>query len=161
MMCHNLKLASDILHYSGSRFVLHPFKGVRDSILLPEDGLHSFIDLSRVPAFASDSQTASCACSSVKLPSIRTTRPWPQIRHVIDKVHCHTCNHATLSDILTLRQRNNYWNDASQRYLADIIHALNTMRLRHLPLRRTKLLSDHLTDFRTISFLSTISFLMK
>lgn len=117
----NVTRESDILHYDGSRVLFPPVNGDRDSMLLIDDGLHSYLDLSRFPAFVSASQSVALTCSAVEPQSSPTARPWLETRRVIDKVHRHTCGHASYSDMRTLLQRNNYWSEAAQRYLADVV----------------------------------------
>lgn len=91
----------DILYYGGSCVLYPPFNSVRDSIPLIDNGFHIFISFSRFPALATASQPVALTCSSVKLLSTPTARLCSKTRRDIDKVHRHTCGHATFFDIWT------------------------------------------------------------
>lgn len=91
----NVTGKSDNLHYDGSRVLLPPVDYVRDSLSLIDDGLHSFMDLTRFPAFASAIQPVTLTCSKAAPQSSPTAQAWSETRRVLNKVHLLTCGHAS------------------------------------------------------------------
>lgn len=82
---------------------------------------HSYIPLTAVAVNDSSSTRISMLAgfsASTKSDSSTTDMPWPELKKVLDRVHTHVCGHASYSDIKTLLERNNLWNDASRHYIS-------------------------------------------
>lgn len=101
--------------------MLSPLNGARDTLSIIDEGLHSYVELSRFPRFCNSLQTVALASSCGLLQDSTVERPWNETRRVINKVHKHTSGHASYSDMRTLLMRNKFWSESAQQYLAEII----------------------------------------
>lgn len=106
--------------------MMPPVNGIRDSIKMIYDGLHSYVDIEKLKIVASPSCTLSgCPVALNTNPSI--LNPWSQTKGVIDKVHPHVGGHSSYSDIEVLLQRKTIWTEEVLHYLSilleNVLHA--------------------------------------
>eukprot|EP00178_Gracilaria_changii_P015990 TRINITY_DN4502_c0_g1_i1.p1 TRINITY_DN4502_c0_g1~~TRINITY_DN4502_c0_g1_i1.p1 ORF type:complete len:217 (+),score=18.60 TRINITY_DN4502_c0_g1_i1:155-805(+) len=60
-------------------------------------------------------------CAMASMGDTVSTRPWSELKKIVDKVHKHVCGHAVYSDIKILLQRNGLWNEGVNKYLALVL----------------------------------------
>lgn len=96
-------------------------------ISLVDHGFHSYIPFE---AFGpTDTKLTDPAafgrvfCATLHVHSAsQATRPWSELKPIVDKVHRHVCGHSNYQDIKTLLQRNNIWNNDVRKYLYAVLH---------------------------------------
>lgn len=116
----NVNRKCNIEHIDCNKVIL-PCK--EDSIELVDFDFHSYIPYKK---FLPDPDTSSFVtenkiyCATAKISQV-LSRPWFEVKKIIDKVHKHVCGHSTYSDIKTLLERNKLWNAEVQKYLASTL----------------------------------------
>lgn len=94
-----------------------------------DNNQHSHISFDRFKCFIdenvnnmSPSSSNMCFDNTLKGLTVSPTYDnWSNIHRVVDKVHKHVCGHFTYSDMKTLPQCTNLWNDQTQNYLSNVI----------------------------------------
>lgn len=132
--------AGDLLYYSGNRILFPPHNEICDSLTVVDRRLHSYIRIDRFHNNASAIATiASPACTAaVKSDHAPQTRPWSEIKRIIDEVHCHTCSHSNYSDRQTLLKKQ-LWSKEAQEHLSDTLQRCKHSIAASTPQPRRKL----------------------
>lgn len=121
VVCRNVTRHCNIVHIDDNKIV---FPKTRDSISLVDLQFHSHIPygafLGGVRPCSEDMSKKLC-CATAGLSNETNTRPWSEIKKIVDKVHKHVCGHSTYPDIKILLDRNNLWNTETNKYLSSVL----------------------------------------
>lgn len=86
--------------------------GEEDYISLADFDLHSFIPyenfLSNRAIDSLETWNKIYCAATAQINGQILTRPWSEVKNIIDKVHKHVCGTSTYSDMKILLQRENY-----------------------------------------------------
>lgn len=119
---------SQVLNKSGSKIVIYPSNGIRHSIIIIYDGLHSYISTKKCKLLVSPLFVLTGHKSSININS-NILKSWSQNKRILYKVHLHTCGHSTFSDIRTLFERNLIWSEDVEKYCGDVIRNFTSIIL--------------------------------
>ena len=132
----NVTRRSDILHNGMNCIRFTVPDGSHESIPLIDHDMHSYIPKAAFACtekrHANVSGMSSGVLSSVSSKPIQECS-WTTIKHTIEKVHRHLCGHSPYSDLKLLLIRNNFWNEAVERYLNEIVDKCAGCRHTSLP----------------------------
>lgn len=120
MIGRNITRSCTIEHIRLNAFILPGETG--DHILLVDVVFQSYLPFDCFKGIASqDSPRLSCLCAASFAVEVSTLDNWAKLGRVIDRVHKHTCGHASYSDMQTSPTRNGLWNDQLQSYLPSLV----------------------------------------
>ena len=106
----NVTRKCDIVHINGNYIRFPPSDGVSDTLSMSDYNLHSYIPLEAVlkpHALSPPVSILTGFSADLDIESKRgVNRPWSELKRIVDRVHDHTCGHASFSDIRTLLSRN-------------------------------------------------------
>lgn len=113
----NVTKSCDIIRSDGN-YILLPNKS---KVSLVDYDLHCYVPYEAfVPAVQkrSKSSTSKLFCAAATIRNTGISRPWSEVKKIVDKVHKYICGHASFSDIKTLLERNNIWSDEVMKYVS-------------------------------------------
>ena len=123
----------NILHIDENTLILPPDASgnSKGSITLVDHDMHTYIPhsvfISRADNFTSDNEkTLFCAAANVNEDV--GSKPWKDLKKIVDKVHKHVCGHSNYSDIKLLLERNMLWNDHVDKYLQSTLENCTACR---------------------------------
>ena len=113
----NITRKCKIKHSNGNELHVPTEDGHVLTINLLHHKMHTYVPATVFykPSEAAQKQK-SLFCAMARVES-NINRPWDEIKHIIDRVHKHVCGHSCYSDMKTLLQRNDIWDESIQKYL--------------------------------------------
>jgi len=102
----NVTKYCDIIRSDGNYIVL-PNKS---KLSLIDHDLHCYVPYKKFTPNTTESSKgfrSKLFCAAATFPTSGTSRPWDEIKKIVDKVHKYVCGHASFSDIRLLLERNN------------------------------------------------------
>ena len=122
----NITRKCDLVHLDGNFIRFPPTDGLCNTLSMINIDEHSYVTIScssQMPVASPSTHTL--AGYRAQLDSLAQLpvdqRSWPQLKRIVDRVHSHTCGHASYSDIRSLLERNGLWTPAVSHYLNETI----------------------------------------
>lgn len=142
----NITGKSNIMHIGTNAIVFAGPNHSTKSITMVDHDLHSYVPyvaFSRAATGKHQSASLNSLCASSTHAT--ETRPWSEVKRIIDKVHKHISGHASFSDIRTLLERNDMWSKEVEKYLSRTVETCHGCRATSLPKpsRKVSLTSLH------------------
>jgi len=130
----NVTRYCNIIHIGENKLCLPPSEVGNDSISLVNEDLHCYIPSK---AFFKSSSVSGKAifCATGKLSNSIDAKnlPWSNRKAIIDRVHLHVCGHSSFSDMKTLLQRNDLYDDNAAEYLAQVLDECTSCKVTSQP----------------------------
>lgn len=120
----NVTRKCDIIHLNDNIIKFPSVNGVCDTMKMIDYNRHSYIPMSSVwtpQHFSPSTHKFAGFTGNLTINDKNANRPWSDVKRIVDRVHDHTCGHATFSDIKTVLQRNVLWSPVVSQYLISIV----------------------------------------
>ena len=133
----NVPSKCDIIHSNGN------FLKINDNMHIPllNFDMHSYIPSSIFLKQETESHSifqAKLFCATGTIHNSTYSRPWTELKKIIDKLHKHVCGHASLSDIQILLQCNNLLSTEIEKYLNRVVTSCSDCAKTHEPKQARK-----------------------
>jgi len=137
----NLTNCCDIIRIGKNELVLPHGCG---TITLKDHDLHCFVPFEYFCQNKVSNFHAVLFCATATIAA-KETRPWKELKAIVDKVHRHVCGHSNYSDIKVLLERNGIWDDAVMKYLSQILEKCESCSTTALPKKSPKVSLSSMT----------------
>eukprot|EP00178_Gracilaria_changii_P016470 TRINITY_DN4728_c0_g1_i1.p1 TRINITY_DN4728_c0_g1~~TRINITY_DN4728_c0_g1_i1.p1 ORF type:complete len:805 (-),score=91.02 TRINITY_DN4728_c0_g1_i1:529-2943(-) len=117
----NVTQHCNILHQGRNVLQLPSAESTADEISLVNHDMHCYtphLSFTFRSHPMSNAHMTRLFCATATIGGTLDNHQWSKVKHIVDKVHKHVCGHATYTDIKTLLQRNQLWDDTIEKYLS-------------------------------------------
>ena len=130
----NITRKCDIVHIGGNFIRFPPSSdGVSDTLTMIDFDLHRYVPITNTSPSVNSPSVVTLAGFRAQIETLKqvpvTNRSWPQLKRIVDRVHNHTCGHASFADVRSLLERNGFWTPAVSHYLTDLINKLSLIHI--------------------------------